>query len=688
MSHRMSYWLAVILLFVAAILRLTSFTTLPPGLHEQEIVDIRVTERIRTDGGIAVFYDLKPLGIPEGREGLYHTGLALTTSLIGNGLIGYRMLSLWVGLLALSLTFILAHRLYGPIAGVAAMALMTFGMWPILLSRTVGREALVPFIVSGLVLALARALPVYWRRRHVQTSTTAFTIFGLLAGFSFYIHPVSLLLVMGSMAFIVYMLWARERMSRRRLSYIGFALLVTIIIATPYMISSFRLPGLAGANRIFGDYNGLLRALGEGVAAILFLGDSNAAYNFPGRPLIDLVSGLLMIGGILIALRNWRKPRYALPLIMLAFLAPAAFLAAPKPSFPYYTALIPLIAIFFGLGVRVLLQNLKGRAHMLGWLGLTGLLIFNVVWLVNDLFVRWPQLEETQTLYHARIAELALYLDKTADDIPSVICQSTQTNDNATLSDAQLMRVMMNRKDAPLRFADCVNGLIFTEGGEQEQFVLLSPDIIEQMHPYLRNWLSLGTVIQDDQLPTGSVITFDKAEVLADTVGRFLTTAPFTYAPEALAEGETPEPLAPPIRFENNLTFLGYETENSAPQTYQQGDIVAVITYWRVDGPLPSDLQLFTHLLSDPISIAAQHDTISISPRFTRERDVFVQVSYLPLPESLPDGEYRISIGAARSNSGERLKVLEGDNLRGDRLFLYTITVQSNEPPNDTESES
>ncbi|RMG80944.1 MAG: hypothetical protein D6712_17215, partial [Chloroflexi bacterium] len=134
--------------------------------------------------------------------------------------------------------------------------------------------------------------------------------------------------------------------------------------------------------------------------------------------------------------------------------------------------------------------------------------------------------------------------------------------------------------------------------------------------------------------------------------------------------------------------FLGYETENSAPQTYQQGDIVAVITYWRVDGPLPSDLQLFTHLLSDPISIAAQHDTISISPRFTRERDVFVQVSYLPLPESLPDGEYRISIGAARSNSGERLKVLEGDNLRGDRLFLYTITVQSNEPPNDTESES
>jgi hypothetical protein len=57
---------------------------------------------------------------------------------------------------------------------------------------------------------------------------------------------------------------------------------------------------------------------------------------------------------------------------------------------------------------------------------------------------------------------------------------------------------------------------------------------------------------------------------------------------------------------------------------------------------------------------------------------VFVQVTYVQLPESLPEGDYMISVGAYQNTSNARLDVLENGQPRGTRLFLYDITVTAN----------
>jgi hypothetical protein len=182
--------------------------------------------------------------------------------------------------------------------------------------------------------------------------------------------------------------------------------------------------------------------------------------------------------------------------------------------------------------------------------------------------------------------------------------------------------------------------------------------------------------VAEPGLPADSVIMMNVSKELADKIGSFTTTTLVEYAPEAPGGAQT---FYPPVRFGGNVTFLGYEKESGG--SYQPGGDVTSITYWRVDGMPPPDLRLFTHILSDPAAIISQRDTISVDPRQLESRDVFIQITFVRLPTSTPDGQYQVSIGAYQSSDNMRLSVFDGDQPRGTRLFLtgqaISITAQS-----------
>ena len=182
------------------------------------------------------------------------------------------------------------------------------------------------------------------------------------------------------------------------------------------------------------------------------------------------------------------------------------------------------------------------------------------------------------------------------------------------------------------------------------------------------------------ELPRNAIIELETSELLADRAGAFTTTAPVSYAPE-VAE---PVPLAPPIRFGDNLTLLGYEP--AVERRFLPGDAVDVITYWRVEGELPRDLTLFNHILSDPITRLSNSDVIFVNPVLMHGRDVFIQVTTVDIPEFARPGTYVVSVGAYRQNTPDqpRLPVIHKDEPLGDRLFLYDIEVLA--PPLSQES--
>lgn len=670
MSNRVSYALVVALLLLAAGLRFTDLGSLAPGFSNAEIDNIRIAETVR-QGRVEVFYPLRG----EGREGLYQSLLMAETS-TGGGLLGYRILSVWLGMLTLALIYALGSRLFSPLAGLASTALLAVGMFPVILSRTVTPETVLPLLVTAVMLALAYSMSIYGDQPNVATRAPAFGALGILLGLGFYLHPVSIVVALFSMLFIVTVVFTRRSMSRRTLSYTWFAVVIMIVIATPYVISSIQRPELAAAGRLLVNdpSKSVLDSIGAGINGWFTLGDSNPEFNLPGRPLIDLVSGVFVIIGLLVALRGWRHSRYALVLLALLFLAPSALLAVNSPNFLASAPLLPLIALLFGLGVTTIYSGLPRNTRIIGALTLVALLTFNVVWVTRDLFTRWSSLPEMQEAYNARLGQIARYIDQTAADTPTVICTSNlrPQNNPVNLTNTQMLALMMHREDVVLRYADCGTALIFTGGGSREQVILAEPSGLAGVNPYLRDWLSTGEILNQPRLPQDSVVIISIADALANQIGSFMTTAPVAF--DIQTPGGAQELATPPIRFGGNITFLGYD--RTWANTYAPGDVVPVVTYWRVDGQVPPDLRLFTHILADPTFPAAQSDPISVLPEQLRPRDIFIQVTYVMLPRQIPRSTYTISIGAYESNTQMRLPIFAGDQVRGMRLFIGQIRVQ------------
>ncbi len=360
MSDRASYAYAVLLLLLAAVLRLYSLATLPPGLNGEEIDTLRIAETVR-GGLIETFYIVRG----EGREGLYPALVGASTALTGTGLIGYRVVSVFAGMLLLAVVYTLTRRLFGPLAALAALALLVVGFFPAQLSRSVIPETLLPLLSAGALLAAVQALSVQRRRGERAPNSITFAALGVVLGLGVYIHPLHVGTILTVMLFIAYVVVTRQPVSRNALGFTSFGILVLIIIIMPYIIASLRQPELAATARLFeGFETSVFASILRGLGGIVFRGDVDPTHNLPARPLLDLVSGLIVALGLVAALRYWRQPRFTLLLIAIAIGLPLALLSPASPDFARFAPLLPLFAVLFGAGVLALQRSLPKRAPL------------------------------------------------------------------------------------------------------------------------------------------------------------------------------------------------------------------------------------------------------------------------------------------------------------------------------------
>lgn len=668
-NSRLSFVLAVCILLMGGFFRLARLTELPPGLHEQEVIDLRLAENVR-QGTVQVFFDIGG----EGREILYPGLLSAYTGLMGSGTVIYHLLSFWIGMLVIALTFAVARRLYGDLAGLGAMGMIAFSWWPMLLSRTIGRETLLPLFVILTFLALILALPAYLRLRWGSFRTTWFAVLSAVVAFGVYLHPAGVMIAFSTLVVVVgYNMRGVPRPSDNVRRAIGFTLLVMLILTLPYIITTLNSPELNGVTRVLNgitvEPTPLTERFYRALIGLGLWGEGNSAFNLPHRPLLDPISAAIVIVGIIASLSGGAKLRYSILATFIAFVLPLGLFAPNSPSWMAFSAPMPIIALCYGLGLSYIAQRLPRRRY--AYLLAGSILIFNAGWLTLDIYGGWSTSPDTQAVYSARLSALAQHVDQTANELPTFVCTGDLRNPTAesAINAARLLGLLLHRPESVRAFVNCSSGLVFPQGGAREQIILPDPNILDTTSPNVLNWLVRG-----EENLSSDVITLEVTQALADTTGFLTTTAPVRLSPEADPSGQE---LFPPIRLENNLTFLGYETQQTQVRA---GRTIAIVTYWRVDGMLPADLTLFAHLYDDlGAEPVGNQDAISAIPSQLRERDILLQVHLITLPENLPTREYTLAIGAYRQESGERLRVLQGDTLtpRGSRLILYPITVRS-----------
>ncbi len=660
----------VVLLVLAAVLRLARLETLPPGFSKPELDTLHITEQTRM-GRLVVFGQVDG----QSQETLFQIVQAAVTSLSADGLLTLRLPSVWSGLLALALVFAFTRRLHNERTALLAVGLMAVGFWPVLLSRLSIREAFLPGLTMGTLVAFVNAFHIRHAVSPDKPHTNAFTALGIVVAFSLYVHWFGLFLTVVVTLAALYLFVSRQAISRYSAGAIGFAILLSLIVIIPYAATTLReidSSGLTAMRAAMMPANPAQAVL-TGLTGLFAGGDANPVFNLPGRPLLDPVTGLLALGGLIYGLRHWRRPAAFLPALAALIALIPALLSTTPGSFVSYAGVLPLLYILAAIAADRLLDWLADQRPSLARpsLILAALLVIgNLVWMAGDLFGRWPQRPDVQAAYDAPRAQLARYLERSAATLPTVVCSPSLLDTEEQPGDPRLLDLMIHRVNAPIRYVDCANGLVIAQGGEPQQFAFTDRSIYARIQPALRAWLDNQTAIPVDGLAEGSVLALDVQSEVENAVGRLLTTSPSGWAPEAPG-GSGPVRL--PAQFGRNLTFLGYEID--ATRTYRGGDIVPVITYWRVDGPLPHDLRIFAHLLSDPAAIVTQSIAMNTWVSSLHNRDLFIQVNYLVLPESIPAGSYDISIGAFLAESERRLPIYDGAVERGNRLFLQQITV-------------
>lgn len=666
-------WVAVILLIVAAFFRLWRLGAAPPGMHAEELINAQISDRLR-EGDVSVIYD----EVEPAREGLYYAILAVSTTLIGRGLILWRLPSVWIAMLSLAFTARLMRRLFGRRVSLMTLGLLAVGFWPVWMGRSVLHVTLLPLATVVVAYTLVRAFEAHDQ----ATSSMWFTVGGLALGATQYVHVTSWTMLLLVPLLAAYRWLVNRQDLRRHWSNIIYALSLTLVLCLPLIIFLARHPGAREPVPV-AEQPGLIAEipgrLVSSLAALALRGDMLPSHNLPGRPVMEPVIAVLTVVGLGVCIARWQRPAYGLAVLwLLVGLLPTALLPR-RADFEFMAVILPIVFAFPAIGLRtiyiVLRQKLPALSRRVA-LSAVGVLVAvliagDAVWTFRDYFLTWPTLGDVRLAYQADLGVLARYLDTSQDPTPVSVCSSPvdRAREPFALTNQELLAYLMHRHNLPIRYFDCTQSLVLANGGESQRLIFPRGHYYDHLPGPLLAWMRFA---HDEHVPgirPDVVMRFEASQQVANRVGAFITTAPTAWPPEAgiqqLAEL--------PVTFGYNLSFLGYEVRSN---TVRPAEWIELTTYWRVDGPPPPELTLFAHLLSNPVVILAQSDSLGVQVGTLQTRDIFLQYSMIQIPGGVTSGLYPLSVGMYFPRTGQRLPVFDGNVARADRLFLERVAIE------------
>lgn len=615
---RRTLYVSLLILLVAAGLRLAALHDIPPGLAQDEVLDADIAEMIR-HGQLALFFRQ---GF--GHEPLYHYLAAPFGALLGDNFLASRLPSVFLGVLLTALALAWARRSYGAWAAAALGLGLAVNWWPIIFSRIGIRPILEPVLL--LLMAWC------WPRRPALA--------GLCLGLACYAYtpavlmlPLPLLLALtawpGQPGRGLRSDWAAGLRCLAVALGVYLPLFLTLRLHPELLERVNQLSGPVAALRA-GDWRPIWHNVWVTLGAFSFTGDPRWTYMWPGRPLLDMVTGLAFYSGLLISLRRWHDPAYRLLLIWLGLGLLPSMLTPDAPSAIRLIGAMPVVYLLPGVAAQWLRQQARGPALALALVAALGGVGFGRTYAVY--FRAWPQQLETRLKYQT------LYLDLARDVAARPGIPVVGVSFFAPI-DADSLRRNLGR-DPQARWTQQGQALIWPEGPAN----LYTPETVP-LQPALAEALNLPSdpLYRSPGHPGFAV---------------YALPAPPVWPQPGL-----------PVVFGESLALLGYR---QLPQP--AGAPVAWLTYWRVLAPLPEDLAIFVHAISAESTLDTQHDGLDALPQTLQPGDTFVQLHTLPVPAT-PHNPYALSLGLYQRATGARWRI---SATQADALPVATVSF---DPP-------
>lgn len=667
MSKR-TIWIVLILL-VAAALRLWLLADVPPGMTHDE-----------ADHGLdawGVVQGIRPIyfSVGYGREPFFDYASALLMASWGSTYLAGRLVAVFSGLIMVAAAYAWVKTAFNWRVAILTTAGLSVSFWAVMTARHALRSVTMPALFTLAAWFFWRALR---KRQRDQTAWREFAIAGLLLGITFYTYMPARIMWAIFPALLIFWVVFERSVARRMWQGMLAMLALMGIVALPllYFLSTTeteqRLDQLSGP--LTAATKGDLAPLWHNAIGSLRLftieGDSLWRYNLPGRPFLTPMIGVLFYAGLVVAIwyvigrkrRHYRSAALFALLWLTAGSAPA-LITGPEASVTRAIAMQPVLYLFPALLVVELWSLATDHWPLVTqrrWL-VPVVLIVLFGWLtantIRAYFGEWANAPEVRVQYEStRVAAMRFLNENGSGAVAVSSPRPDKFHDPSTA-------LMTLRNDAvDLRWFNGASSLLLPDA---ETSMLLFSGFAElhpALQPYFDGALAVGevTTVRDDDVDR-------PLRVYSAETNRLLATIDDQFTATNAMLGVTP-----------NIALLGYKVLTPG---VQPGDMVQIATLWRALQPI-DDVILFTHVLDTDGVPVAQADRLDVPSAFWHNGDVFIQLHEFELSADVAPGDYPIAIGAYQrlgSDNLPRLPITIDGAAAGDLLPLTTLRVSADE---------
>jgi len=637
-------WLLILLLIflIAAALRLHGLVQeSPPGLEHDEVAHWLINRDILS-GEHGIYFSEA-----YGHEAGYHYVQSLFILMLGDNILALRLPSALAGILLIAVSFTVARQLFDLRTAIISAALLAVLLWPVFYSR-LGLRAISLPVLSGLSLyfwwqgwtRVKNPTPKNKSRAGRFSSKGYYTIAAILAGLSLYTYFASRVVPIFYLLLFLYLFFFHRADFRESWTGIFRFIFIFFILAMPLTLYLLNNPG---AEPRISEVNSPLLALLDGnirpvienalkvIAMFGVRGDPLWRQNVAFLPVFEPIIALFFYIGLAISLWRWREPRYALLILWLFTAAIPSIVTIDAPSSIRMINALPVIAIFPVIGLEVihylgrlstvftkLSTNFRQKAVLIILLLISGLYIVRTA---RATFQIWPDQEEVRFVWQEALTEAAYYLDASNSNGPVAIGGWTPES-----MDPPTMELTLKRDDLSMRYFDPQTALIIPTATRANNIRIIRPTILP-MNPELDNLLSTWSAEPQNE----GAFTIYELEPGRDTLPGSIFDAVF---------GE-------------ELQFLGYDwTDHCLP-----GETCQMVTYWRVQSPVPGSRRIFLHLVDQDGQVIVQDDALGAPSEHWQPDDLLIQLLSIDVPVGAKEAELRIGvydpITGLRSNTAD-----------------------------------
>ena len=302
-------------------LRVYELNTWPPGLWYDELELIANADRLSKDmSSIPLFYGFHTA------SSAYVVLSALQIKMMGISELTGRLITALFGTAGIVAIYLMVRQQLTVPAGLMAAWLLTTMRWDLIWSR-------IAFSNISLILFTSLAFWLTCRATN-QRGVLIYALAGLALGIGVWYYPSARIFPVVLGALLIHQLILNKEY-RKEILLGGFVLAIAAVITIlPIAQFAFLNPDdfLSRTRDVWiGKHvpeGELISSIRENITVHLMMfhfgGDVNPRHNLPGIPMLDPISGLLMIAGLGISFYRWRTPLLILPIWILVMILPGA----------------------------------------------------------------------------------------------------------------------------------------------------------------------------------------------------------------------------------------------------------------------------------------------------------------------------------------------------------------------------